>query len=117
VHGIREDLAAGTFAHRLCPDCAPTRQTWLRPDITWFEDAVNQRVFATAEAIVARASLFVSIGTSGAVWPAAGFAHQARDAGARMIEINPEDNDASALYDERVRASASVALPMLFPLG
>ena len=115
VHGIRADLAAGRYAHRQCPDCAPARQTWLRPDITWFEDAVNQRVFATAEAIVAKATLFVGIGTSGAVWPAAGFAHQAREAGARMVEINPEDNDASALYAERIRSAASEALPTLLP--
>lgn len=116
VHGIREDLAAGHFLHRQCPDCSPAHQRWLRPDITWFEDAVNQRVFATAEAIVAKAELFVGIGTSGAVWPAAGFAHQAREVGAQMVEINPEDNDASELYDQRVRAAASIALPALFPL-
>jgi NAD-dependent deacetylase len=116
VHGIRDDLAAGRFAHRRCPDCAPVRQTWLRPDITWFEDAVNPAVFLSAERIVAQATLFVGIGNSGAVWPAAGFAHQAREAGARMVEINPEDNEASSLYDERVRAPASTALPALFPL-
>ena len=117
VHGIREDLARGEFAHRRCPDCAPQRQTWLRPDITWFEDAVNPAVFARAEALMAKADLFVGIGTSGAVWPAAGFAHQARERGARMVEINPEENEASALYDEHLRLPASVALPGLFVIA
>jgi NAD-dependent deacetylase len=116
AHGLRDDAAAGPFAHRQCPQCAPLRQTWLRPDITWFEDAVNQAVFAAAERLVAQADLFVGIGTSGAVWPAAGFAHQAREAGARMVEINLEDNEASPLYGEHVRLPASKGLPELFPL-
>jgi len=117
VHGIREDAAAAPFAYRQCPDCAPARQTWLRPDITWFEDAMNPAVFARAEALVAAADLFVGIGTSGAVWPAAGFAHQAREAGARMVEINPEDNEASVLYPENLRKPASTALADTFPIS
>ncbi|MDP3294952.1 MAG: Sir2 family NAD-dependent protein deacetylase [Nevskia sp.] len=115
-HGIREDLAAGAFAHRQCPDCPPARAPWLRPDITWFEDAVNEAVFEHAAMLVDDAELFVGIGTSGAVWPAAGFAERARRRGARMVEINPEDNEASALYPERLRISASEGLPTLFPI-
>lgn len=116
VHGVRNDLAAGAFANRRCPDCPPDRAPWLRPDITWFEDAVNAEVFEHAAMRVDDAELFVGIGTSGAVWPAAGFAERARRRGARMVELNPEDNEASALYDERLRLPASTGLPMLFPL-
>lgn len=116
VHGIHEDATAGAFAHRQCPQCAPARKTWLRPDITWFEDAVNPAVFGRAEQCVAEATLFVGIGTSGAVWPAAGFAQAARAAGARMVEINPEDNEASPLYHERLRQPASRGLSARFPL-
>lgn len=112
-HGVRPDEGQGSFRERRCADCG----AWLRPDITWFEDNVNAEVFARAGALVARADLFVSVGTSGAVWPAAGFAQQARRSGARMIEINPEDNEASPLYDERIRAAASAAIPVLFPLS
>ncbi|WP_295685764.1 Sir2 family NAD-dependent protein deacetylase [uncultured Nevskia sp.] len=121
VHGVREDLAVGTFAHRQCPDCPPDRSAgrvpWLRPDITWFEDAVNEAVFEHAAMLVDDAELFVGIGTSGAVWPAAGFAERARRHGARMVEINPEDNEASALYGEHVRLPASKALPETFPIS
>lgn len=116
VHGIREDQAAAEFVHRRCPDCEPSRAPWLRPDITWFEDAVNAEVFEHAAMLVDDAELFVGIGTSGAVWPAASFAEQARRRGARMVELNPEDNEASALYAERLRQPASVGLPMLLPL-
>lgn len=111
-HGVREDAAKATFRERRCPDC----EAWLRPDITWFEDNVDAAVFARAGARVAEADLFVSVGTSGAVWPAAGFAQQAQRGGARMIEINPEENEASVLYAEHVRRAASEAIPALFPL-
>lgn len=110
--GIRQDVAAGEFAARRCAVC----DQWLRPDITWFEDAVDTAVFEHVAALVERAEVFVSVGTSGAVWPAAGFAQQARRAGARMIELNPEDNEASPLYGERVRLPASEGLPALLPL-
>ncbi len=116
VHGVRIDQAAAEFASRRCPDCPPERAPWLRPDITWFEDAVNTDVFEHAAMLVDDAELFVGIGTSGAVWPAAGFAERARQRGARMIELNPEDNEASSLYGERLRLPASQGLATLFPI-
>jgi NAD-dependent deacetylase len=109
---VSADEGQGAFHHRQCPRCG----AWLRPDITWFEDSVDAEVFARAGDLVQRADLFVSIGTSGAVWPAAGFAQQAQRGGARMVEINPEDNEASSLYGTRIRSAASTAIPALFPL-
>ena len=97
---------------RRCPDCGG----WLRPDITWFEDGVDAGVFALAGRLVARGGLFVAVGTSGVVWPAAGFAQAARQAGARMVEINPEPNETSSLYDLQVRQPAGIAIPELFRL-
>lgn len=111
-HGITADEGQPAFRHRQCPDC----RNWLRPDITWFEDNVNETVFRRAGELVQATQLFVSVGTSGAVWPAAGFAQQALAAGAQMVEINPEDNEASALYNTQIRAAASAAIPRLFPL-
>ena len=112
-HGVREDAGGAAYRERRCADCG----AWLRPDITWFEDAVDAEVFARAGGHVEKAALFVSVGTSGAVWPAAGFVQQARQAGARMIEINTEDNEASALYDTTVRLPASEAIARLFPIA
>lgn len=111
-HGLREDLQAGPYRQRQCPDCG----AWLRPDITWFEDAVDGTVFERARALVAGCELFVSVGTSGVVWPAAGFAQLARDSGALMVEVNPEDNQASPLYRRRLRGPAGEILPATFPL-
>lgn len=109
-HGIREDIAAGLFETRQCPDCG----AWLRPDITWFEDAVNENVFARAGELIANAELFISVGTSAVVYPAASFIPLARRAGARMIEINPERTEASSLFDRCYALPASEALTTLF---
>ena len=109
-HGIKEDAAAGHFSARRCPDC----DAWLRPDITWFEDMVNENVFARAGELISTAELFVSVGTSAAVYPAASFIPLARRAGARMVEINPERTEASTLFERCYALPASEALTTLF---
>ena len=58
--------------------------------------------------------LFVSIGTSGVVYPAAGFPRFAKENNALCIEINPEANEMLFLYDEAIRDMAGKALPELF---
>ncbi|WP_420466779.1 SIR2 family NAD-dependent protein deacylase [Panacagrimonas sp.] len=112
-HGVSEDLGGAPYLNRRCPQC----DSWLRPDITWFEDPVSGRVFDHATELASRADLFVSVGTSGVVWPAASIPERARRNGARMVEINPESNEASRLYDTCIRDSAAHAIPRVFPLG
>ena len=111
VHGVREDHNA-RFSHKRCPDCG----SWLRPDIVWFGDALDPRVMESAARAVSRCDLFVSIGTSGVVWPAAGFHRLAMEGGATMVEINPERTEASELNDITLREPASRGLADLFPL-
>lgn len=105
-HGLCDDALAGPFQRQRCEHCG----AWLRPDITWFEDAVDERVFAQAAERVAGAQLFVSIGTSAVVYPAAGFIDLAQRSGAQMIEINPEPTEASASFSRRYAEPASAAL-------
>jgi NAD-dependent deacetylase len=111
-HGKVEDLAAGRYARRACAECGAA----LRPDIVWFEDPVDARVFARADALIRDCSVFVAVGTSGIVYPAAGLIQRARDAGARMIELNVDDTELSHLFDERWRGPAGTLLPERFPL-
>lgn len=108
-HGIFEDIGE-TFKSMKCEQCG----SWLRPDIVWFGDMLNQDVISEANLIVGRSDLFVSVGTSGVVWPAAGFPKIAKESGAYCIEINPEPNDMSYLYDKTIRENAGKALPALF---
>jgi NAD-dependent deacetylase len=111
-HGIVEDMGE-TFKSCKCDQCG----SWLRPDIVWFGDILNQDVISEANLMVRRCDLFISIGTSGVVWPAAGFPKIAKESGAYCIEINPEPNEMSYLYDEAIREDAGRALPALFEIN
>jgi NAD-dependent deacetylase len=63
------------------------------------------------EAALARCDLFVSIGTSGAVWPAAGFVELARFAGARTVELNLEPTTGRRRFDEGMYGPATEVVP------
>ncbi|MNE51467.1 NAD-dependent protein deacylase [compost metagenome] len=84
----------------------------LRPHIVWFGEMplAMERIEAALEAC----DLFVSIGTSGAVYPAAGFVQQARMAGARTVEINLEPTQGARLFGEGVYGPATEAVPGFF---
>lgn len=91
------------------PPCPACGERALRPDIVWFGEMPYQmgRIFAA----LSRADLFVSIGTSGAVYPAAGFVQQAKSAGARTLELNLERSQGSHWFDETRLGSASELVP------
>src|SRR3546814_20774947 len=81
----------------------------LRPDIVWFGE-MPYRMDEIYHALN-RADLFVSIGTSGAVYPAAGFVREARAAGARTLELNMERTQGSYWFDAARHGPASVRVP------
>jgi NAD-dependent deacetylase len=90
-----------------CPDCG--RAGSLRPHVVWFgETPLHMDAIGGA---LARTDLFVAIGTSGAVYPAAGFVAEARALGARTCEINLEPADNSSQFDERRYGAASLTVP------
>src|SRR3546814_2784223 len=72
-----------------CPACGISGT--LRPDVVWFGE-MPYRMDAIYRAL-AQTDLFVSIGTSGAVYPAAGFVREARASGARTLELNMEPSE------------------------
>ena len=84
----------------------------MRPHIVWFgEMPLSMNRIETA---LAQCDLFVSIGTSGAVYPAAGFVQLARLAGARTVEINLEPSLGADLFDEGVYGPATETVPAFF---
>jgi len=91
------------------PPCPACGESALRPDIVWFGEMpyAMDRIFAA----IARADLFVSIGTSGAVYPAAGFVQQAKSSGARTLELNLERSQGSGWFDETRLGPASELVP------
>ena len=98
-----DDLAV---AHA-CPDCGRTGA--LRPHVVWFgETPLAMDLIGRA---LRKADVFVAIGTSGAVYPAAGFVAEARAYGLRTCEINLEAADNAELFDEQRLGTASETVP------
>jgi NAD-dependent deacetylase len=93
----------------VCECCSQTGQ--LRPHIVWFGEMPMEmdRIFAALE----RCDLFVAIGTSGQVYPAAGFVHHV-PSHARKVEINAEASAVSLAFDELRRGPASREVPAFF---
>lgn len=89
-----------------CPDCG---EQALRPDVVWFGEMPYEmeRIYAALR----EADLFVSIGTSGAVYPAAGFVQDASQLGARTLELNLERSQGSHWFDESRQGPATVLVP------
>jgi NAD-dependent deacetylase len=90
-----------------CPACQVTGQ--VRPDIVWFGEMPYE--MERIERALQAADLFVSIGTSGAVYPAAGFVQTASYCGARCIEMNLEPSQGSIFFDESRMGRASDLVP------
>jgi NAD-dependent protein deacetylase/lipoamidase len=81
----------------------------MRPHVVWFgEMPLSMDVI---EAGLMGADLFVAIGTSGSVYPAAGFVAEARAAEIRTCEINLEPSDNARTFDERRYGPASEVVP------
>lgn len=89
-----------------CPACS---QTSTRPDIVWFGE-MPYRMEEIWQALRA-ADLFVSIGTSGNVYPAAGFVADARHAGVATLELNLEPSAGSRLFDAARHGPATHIVP------
>lgn len=81
----------------------------LRPDIVFFGEIPYH--MDAIETALARADLFVSVGTSGVVYPAAGFVRMARACGAQTLELNLEPGEGSAWFDDCRHGPASLLIP------
>jgi len=104
------DITAADGALSLAMGCAACgRIGGLRPHVVWFGE-MPLELDAIYEAL-ATADLFVAIGTSGAVYPAAGFVAGARRAGIPTMEINLEPSDNAGLFDAARYGKASEVVP------
>jgi len=85
----------------------------LRPDVVWFGEIIPHQAMLLADEAAAACDVFLSVGTSSLVYPAAGLAESALRAGARVIEVNPNPTDLSRLADVRLCGPAGTVLPDL----
>ena len=103
VHPWTDDL---TVSHA-CPDCG--RRGGLRPHVVWFGEMPFH--LDDIDRAMRNADLFVAIGTSGAVYPAAGFVAEARAFGVPTCELNLEAADNAHCFDEARYGPASETVP------
>lgn len=99
------DLSTETVC-RMCQ-----RSGGMRPDIVWFGEMPYH--MDKIQDALARADVFIAIGTSGHVYPAAGFVEIARGAGARTIEVNLDATLASYSFHEHRTGPATIQVPLL----
>ncbi|HVK54874.1 MAG TPA: NAD-dependent deacylase [Burkholderiales bacterium] len=92
-----------------CPRCSG----WLRPDVVWFGESLPLAALAHAELSAMTCEVFLSVGTSSQVHPAAGLADAAKAAGAVIVEINLEKTPLTKTADYSLRGKAGELLPAL----
>ena len=117
MHGALMSALCAACGHRwpappvMAPDdpCPACGRPHTRPDVVWFGE-MPYHMEAIAEA-VARCEIFAAIGTSGQVWPAAGFAAEARRAGAECVELNLERSEISRVFQTRRYGPATEIVP------
>ncbi len=89
-----------------CPYCSGI----IRPGVVWFGEMLDPDVVAQASD-AAKCDIFITIGTSAVVYPAAGFIERARKHGAFTVEINPESTPATSMVDLALTGGAESILP------
>lgn len=128
LHGnILEDRWLGTCAYRArggntCdtswaeaghpPRCAECGNA-VRPGVVWFGENLPLGALNAAEKAAERCAVMLVVGTSGAVWPAAGLAARARRSGATVIIVNPAASEIDAQAHCVLRGTAAQTLPLL----
>lgn len=106
--GWQGEWRADMFITTDCPACAQPGS--LRPHIVWFGEMPFY--MRKIDAAIQACDLFVSIGTSGAVYPAAGFVHTARQLGKATLELNLEPSEGSGQFDEARYGRAKDIVPV-----
>ncbi|MBI5244497.1 MAG: NAD-dependent deacylase [Elusimicrobia bacterium] len=96
----------------ILPRCAACRGL-LRPDIVWFGEMLDPAVVSAAAEALARCGLFMVVGTSAQVHPAASFAFEAVERGIPVIEVNKEPTPLSRLAAVSLLGKAGELLPKL----
>jgi NAD-dependent deacetylase len=105
--GQRHDWTADLDTNTRCPACASPG--FMRPDVVWFGEMPYrmERIYR----LLNNCGLFISIGTSGNVYPAAQFVEEAGRAGAHTIELNLEASEGAHLFDKAIHGKAGTIVP------
>ncbi|MCW5634313.1 MAG: NAD-dependent deacylase [Rubrivivax sp.] len=94
------------------PRCAQCGNL-VRPAVVWFGEMLPAAALQRAQEAAAECQVLLVVGTSGAVWPAAGLASLARRSGARVVIVNPHESEIDAEAHVVLRGTAATTLPAL----
>ena len=97
----------------LCPGCG----AYLRPDVVWFGEMLPAAAMEAASEAATRCDVFLSVGTSSLVYPAAALPFEALENGALVVEVNPGETPLSRHADHVLRGRAGELLPELSRLA
>jgi NAD-dependent deacetylase len=86
-----------------------------RPGVVWFGESLPPEIWSQSEQAASAADVFLMVGTSALVYPAAGLVHLAKASGAKVVEVNPAETPISEMVDFSWRAPAAEALSQLVP--
>lgn len=105
--GAREHWEADISVDQKCRACG--QNAGMRPDVVWFGEMPYRmdEIYSS----LSICDLFISIGTSGNVYPAAGFVAEARAAGAHTVELNLEPSEGVSMFHEAVHGLATEVVP------
>lgn len=92
-----------------CPGCGGH----VRPGVVWFGEAIPEQARNESFAAAENCDVFLSIGTSSLVFPAAGLAQVAKETGATVAEINPNPTGMAAYFDHAIEGKAGTVLPSI----
>ena len=92
-----------------CPECGGL----MRPDVVWFGEMLPARAVEAAFGAAADAEACLVVGTTGAVYPAAGVAHTAKAAGASVVIVDPAPTELDSIADVRLVGPAGETIPRL----
>ena len=113
VKCFKEETVVTEWNEESVPPHCPRCGAWLRPDVVWFGELLPQQALADAYAASEQADVFMSIGTSAVVHPAASLPLQALRSGATVIEVNPDETPLTPYATFSLRGPAGRLLPAL----
>ena len=109
VEGMEVEEYDDTESPPVCPSCGAA----LRPDVVWFGEMLPPAALESASDASRKSDVFLSVGTSSLVYPAAKLPYEALENGATLVEINPDEPPLASYADHALRGPAGDVLPRL----
>ncbi|MGF1472178.1 MAG: NAD-dependent deacetylase [Rubrobacteraceae bacterium] len=109
VEGVEVEPQDAAGMPPVCPNCGSP----LRPDVVWFGEMLPAGAMQAASEASRNCEVFLSIGTSSMVYPAASLPYEALSAGATVVEVNPDRTPLTPWADYGIRGAAGQVLPEL----